>query len=91
MSTGFLRVDVPNRLVRSAAQKAHPASAAQGGYNQYPILRQFGEFDLDTAYAFNNATTVAQAQRFCWRHGRASIPTRTSRFCPTGSSPIRGT
>ena len=62
MSTGFLRVDVPNRLVRSAAQKAHPASAAQGGYNQYPILRQFGEFDLDTAYAFNNATTVAQAQ-----------------------------
>lgn len=62
MSTGFLRVDVPNRLVRSAAQKAHPASAAQGGYNQYPILRQFGEFDPDTAYAFNNATTVAQAQ-----------------------------
>lgn len=62
MSTGFLRVDMPNRLVRSAAQKAHPASAAQGGYNQYPILRQFGEFDPDTAYAFNNATTVAQAQ-----------------------------
>lgn len=63
MSTGFLRIDVPNRLVKSAAQKAHPASAAPGGYNQYPILRQFGEFDPDTAYAFNNRTTVADAQQ----------------------------
>ena len=63
MSTGFLRIDVPNRLVKSAAQKAHPASAAPGGYNQYPILRQFGEFDPDTAYAFNNPTTVADAQQ----------------------------
>ena len=34
MSTGFLRIDVPNRLVKSAAQKAHPASAGPGGYNQ---------------------------------------------------------
>lgn len=63
MSTGFLRIDVPNRLVKSAAQKAHPASAAPGGYNQYPILRQFGEFDTNTAYAFNNPTTVADAQQ----------------------------
>lgn len=63
MSTGFLRIDVPNRLVKSAAQKAHPASAAPGGYNQYPILRQFGEFDINTAYAFNNPTTVADAQQ----------------------------
>ena len=62
MSTGFLRIDVPNRLVKSAAQKSHPASVVPEGYNQYPILRQFGEFDPDTAYAFNNATTVAQAQ-----------------------------
>ena len=62
MSTGILRIDSPNRQIKNAAQKMHPAPAVPQGYNQYPILRQFGEFDPDTAYAFNNATTVAQAQ-----------------------------
>lgn len=74
MSTGILRIDSPNRLVKSAAQKAHPASVVPEGYNQYPILRQFGEFDLNTAYAFNNPTTVADAQELLLRTWESLYP-----------------
>lgn len=42
MSTGILRIDSPNRQIKNAAQKMHPAPAVPQGYNQYPILRQFG-------------------------------------------------
>lgn len=67
MSTGILRIDSPNRQIKNAAQKMHPAPAVPQGYNQYPILRQFGEFDPDTAYAFNNPTTVTDAQALLLR------------------------
>lgn len=89
MSTGILRIDSPNRLIKNAAQETHPAPAVPQGYNQYPILRQFGEFDPDTAYAFNNPTTVTDAQALLLRAWETLYPGRTSRFCPTGSSPIR--
>lgn len=69
--------------------KMHPAPAVPQGYNQYPFLRQFGEFDPDTAYASTILPPSRTRRRFCFAHGKLSIPARTSRFCPTGSSPIR--
>lgn len=52
----------------------HPAPAVPQGYNQYPILRQFGEFDPDTAYAFNNPTTVTDAQALLLRAWETLYP-----------------
>ena len=74
MSTGILRIDSPNRQIKNAAQKMHPAPAVLQGYNQYPILRQFGEFDPDTAYAFNNPTTVTDAQALLLRAWETLYP-----------------
>lgn len=74
MSTGILRIDSPNRQIKNAAQKMHPVPAVPQGYNQYPFLRQFGEFDPDTAYAFNNPTTVTDAQALLLRAWETLYP-----------------
>ena len=72
----------PTALSKAPRKKRIPLPPRRGGYNQYPILRQFGEFDTNTAYAFNNPTTVADAQQLRWMHGRVSIPARTSPASP---------
>lgn len=61
-SEGTLRVDYPDSGVLRAAQREHPEAVTPGGYNQYSIIRQITEFETDKPYAYNNPTTVADAQ-----------------------------
>ena len=80
MSTGYsAHRRRPTAMIKNAAQKMHPAPAVPQGYNQYPFLRQFGEFDPDTAYAFNNPTTVTDAQALLLRAWESSLSRRGHR------------
>ena len=89
MSTGILRIDSPNRQIKNAAQKMHPAPAVLQGYNQYPFSGSLVNLTRTRPMRSTILPPSRTRRRFCFAHGKLSIPARTSRFCPTGSSPIR--
>lgn len=73
-SDGILRVDYPDSGVLRAAQREHPEAAISDGYNQYSIIRQITEFETDKPYAYNNPTTVADAQALLEEAGKTYFP-----------------
>ena len=89
MSTGFLRIDVPNRLVKSAAQKRIPLPPRRGDSTSTPACASLANLTQTRPMRSTTPQPSRTRRSFYCGHGRASIPARASRFCPTGSSPIR--
>lgn len=72
-SDGILRVDYPDGVCERRNGE-HPEAVISDGYNQYSIIRQITEFETDKPYAYNNPTTVADAQALLEEAGKTYFP-----------------